>query len=92
MTLVEPPTRANRESADHKGLPPPAGVVPFLPRANRGRGRKLGIGARRPTHGMDVDPANNESGGNIPDQGEASESKSRSQADFKALLLGKSSS
>lgn len=94
VTLEEPRTRANRESADHKGLPPPVGVVPFLPRANRGRGRKVGIGARRPTHGMDVDPVNNadERVGNIPVQGDASQSKNRSQADFKALLLSKSSS
>lgn len=96
LTLEELPNDSHRESgASRQGSGIPAAVTPFLPRAGRGRGRKLGIGARRGGHGMDVDGAESNSAAAQTSSDQPAEVPAvgaRSQADFKALLLGKKSS
>lgn len=81
--------RSQSKEHESSGAGARISTVGFLPRANRGRGRKLGIGAGRTTHQqMEVDiHAHNDNDPQVAPSASDSSTK-RSQADFKAMLLG----
>ena len=94
LTIKETSDRPQRRYQENKGASEGSSrVAGFLPRANRGRGRKLGLGAARHAPRMEVDTIAEPSNGAELVKSQASEAidhapAQRSQADFKALLRG----
>lgn len=90
LSIKEGIDRPQRKEHESGGNDRYRNVASFLPRANRGRGRKLGIGAARPTqNSMELDSHDQDAESIAATASDVTGSQpKRSQADFKAMLMG----